>query len=97
MLTESQGFVSRDNMAFRDELSQDSEQPPPYEDGADDSGFGNASAQEWYGGQAQQQQPEMEEKGVGLVAEMASGASRGADTDMADAGGAQHIEFADVK
>lgn len=91
-------------MLFRDELTQDAEQPPPYEtsgsvDGDDDndSGFGHMSAKEWLEGQ--QQQPEMAEKGAGLVAEMASGAGRSADTDatMTDAGGAQHIEFADSK
>ncbi|KAH7059105.1 hypothetical protein B0J12DRAFT_652632 [Macrophomina phaseolina] len=98
-------FVSGDSMLFREELVQDVEQPPPYEasgsagdkDDDGDSGFGHMSAKEWYGEQGQRQ-PEMTEKGTGLVAEM-SAAGRGADTDaaMTDAGGSQHIEFADGK
>lgn len=94
-------------MLFREELAQDVEQPPPYEasgaandnNGDDDSGFGHMSAKEWYGENAHQQ-PEMAEKGAGLVAEMAAAAgSRSTDTDaaMTDAEGSQHIEFADGK
>ncbi|KAF9631352.1 ubiquitin interaction motif protein [Lasiodiplodia theobromae] len=100
-------FVSGDNMLFREELVQDVEQPPPYDGsgsvgGDEDAGFANMSAKEWYGDE-QQKQPEMAERGAGLVAEMASAASRGRETDadaaMTDAGGpaSQHIEFADGK
>lgn len=94
-------------MLFREELAQDVEQPPPYDGsgsvgGDGDADFANMSAKEWYG-EEQQKQPEMAERGAGLVAEMASAASRGRETDadaaMTDAGGpaSQHIEFADGK
>ncbi|OJD38969.1 ubiquitin interaction motif protein [Diplodia corticola] len=100
-------FVSVDNMLFREELTQDAEQPPPYDGsgsvgGGEDADFTSMSAKEWYG-EGQQKQPEMAEMGAGLVAEMAAGASRSTDADadaaMPDAGGAssQHIEFAEGK
>ena len=95
-----QEFVSTDNMMFREELSED-EQPPPYHTPpAEDSNglaFEDASARDWFA-PGPKDQPEMEEKGAGLVAEMTSGGGgtrAGSSEIQKDGDGAQHIEFAD--